>query len=228
MTDSSGEGKFRWIVDDNLINSNVPNMFFDWRRGEPSNHTVSSNKESKGGERCVATVPWTEDALLEEQGGWNDDSCTTVKPFICQSIANTVKFRIILSSSLEADGGILEGGKLEIGQGITRIKTLSLHRGAEVTIPTFGNATIESMYMADGSKLTNGGALELNEGIIGEVASYGAQSLVYFGASSKVTCKGKVLVKAKVSGFGSIVVAKSSELRLSQVMFNFFKILYKI
>ncbi len=217
LRDPKGSGDFRWIIDEQMENSNAAKLFLDWRRSEPSNHTVSEGMESLGGERCAATIPWIEDALLEEQGGWNDDSCFATKPFVCQAIVDSIKFKITLFDHLQTDGGALEGGEIEIGKKATKIGFFSLIRGARLMFPVGGNATIENLEMSDGAKLFNNGYIQLVGGEIGERNVEGAQSVIEFGATSTIKCVGKVHLKAKVFGKGILSVFPGADLQLHQV-----------
>nr|XP_019923079.2 perlucin-like isoform X1 [Crassostrea gigas] len=67
-SDVMAEGKWKWMT------SNTPINYTNWARGSPSN--------SYGAEHCLCLY-------YHAQFFWNDESCTTRNPFICEKDANS-------------------------------------------------------------------------------------------------------------------------------------------
>jgi len=133
------------------------NMFQDWRRFEPNNQSLSEGRPSPpeaGGERCASLVPWHEDPLIQEQGSWNDDSCTALKPFICQMFGRTSRYQLQVLQDVHLVGGALEGGVLQSGAGSTSVLHFTVRRGGRIVLsPTASSSpsTIDQLLLIDGA-----------------------------------------------------------------------------
>lgn len=132
-------------------------MFQDWRRFEPNNQSLSEGRPSPpeaGGERCASLVPWHEDPLIQEQGSWNDDSCTALKPFICQMFRRTSRHQLQVLQDVQLVGGALEGGVLQSGAGSTSVLHFTVRRGGRIVLsPTASSSpsTIDQLLLIDGA-----------------------------------------------------------------------------
>lgn len=175
MTDRRGDGDFDWIqplavgstsssssstTDDDQWEggSSSSSMFQDWRRFEPNNQSLSEGRPSPpeaGGERCASLVPWQEDPLIQEQGSWNDYSCTALKPFICQMFGSTSRHQLQVLQDVYLHGGAMEGGVLQTGAGSTSVLQFTMRRGGKILIssPTISSSTtiIDQLLLIDGS-----------------------------------------------------------------------------
>jgi len=166
LTDRRGDGDFDWIqplaVGSTLSVGTTdlgPSMFKDWRRYEPNNQSISEGMPSPpdaGGERCASLVPWEEDPLIQEQGSWNDYSCTALKPFICQMFGDTSRYQLQVLQDVHLVGGALEGGILQSGTGSTSVLLFTVSRGGMIVLsPTTSSPiSIDQLLLLDGANCT--------------------------------------------------------------------------
>lgn len=212
LSDSLGTGNFRWLIDDGQQDSN---MFLDWRRAEPNNHTMVEGKESAGGERCVSIMSWKSDPLVEEQGGWNDLNCENQLPFVCQSSATTMRLTLSLFN-LNSFGGIFDGGIIAL-KNSSRIDYLKLSNGARLDVQQNASAVVKSLQLEGGAKVHVDGSFILNDGVLGEKISTFAQSVIDASATSRIYVRGNVSINARLSSAGHIVINHNSRLQVNQV-----------
>lgn len=224
LQDPLGDGQFDWI-DPQAVGGEESSLFLDWRRFEPNNHTVSHDVESAGGERCAATYPGTEDAVLLEQGGWVDDACLYPRPFVCQAFKVTDRYSMH-AASISAQGGQFVGGHLIISSSSGQqgeIRAFTVTRTATLTLNQ--STSVGQLHLEDGSQLILSSLLHLSDGsFIGETASLSAarmQSALLATASSKInmTCTAaacQAIINARVEGLGRIRVSAHAQLTLLQ------------
>lgn len=231
MHDKEGKNVFEWIVPERFDLINAKPQFLDWQRFEPNNHTVSVGKETLGGERCVHLIPWQETPLLEEEGGWNDDSCTVKRPFICQTSANSIRYKLSVSQNMQLNGGHIVGGILSTGAGSSVINSFKLSRSSYLQLNSgSSDATLSHLMLMDGSRVDVSGNLVLaNNAWVGEsydMSENGAQSYVMLISSSSLSFSGsnsKALFNSRVVSEGKITVSQNSTLSILQVTFMFYK-----
>lgn len=130
LSDPDGVGKFAWIQPETVTN----NTFRDWQRYMKNNHTFSEG-ESTNGELCVQMKPWQNDALIREQGSFNDASCNLTKPFVCQMFGTTRRATVVVHGTTHLSGGGIEGGNLLL-YGSSHIEEFYAHDSASVTVNT--------------------------------------------------------------------------------------------
>lgn len=148
--------------------------FRDWRRFEPSNHTVSEGEYDLSGEDCVEILPWDEDPMVMAEGSFNDNGCALHKPYVCQLGAVTRQFRIVASTVLIYDGGMI-GGELVVNDHATITKFNATH-GAVVTLTGSESRTPSSvklyLHLQMGASLHVKSELRLSAGaLVGEAPS---------------------------------------------------------
>lgn len=196
--------QFQWLDWSSIGNNdNEHSLFFDFRRFEPNNHTVSLGKETMGGERCTTTVPWQSDPLLLEQGGWNDDACANARPFVCQTFANTFAHTFTVTNSTTFNGGVLEGGNFYTGNGKTAINSLILTRSNQMYFQQTSRSStpilVKSLFLIDNVQLSIGRTVKLlNNSVIGETEKAltlcpncgSAQSTIIFTGNSTIQDEG--------------------------------------
>ncbi len=158
LWDQNGSGDFRWISNVAVGTPSDPSedvgMFLDWRRDEPNNHTISEGRETPGGERCAALVPWQEDPLLLEQGSWNDDSCSVERPFLCQIFGNTARYTLAVQGHTTLTAGRMEGGVISTGTGVTDIAHFTTFRSGRIHVSTGGaSCALGKVILQDGASL---------------------------------------------------------------------------
>ncbi|KAJ1430200.1 hypothetical protein B484DRAFT_53134 [Ochromonadaceae sp. CCMP2298] len=192
LQDKRGTGDFGWIQSRALgkvggrvsgeFNSStfVPQQgtFLDWRRQEPNNHSISDGVPAKGGERCGALVGWQSDPLVQEQGSWNDDSCETLKPFVCQMVAATMRSTVTVTGATVLSGGVeIIGGRLLMGVGVGGLAggVSELHNcvasTAELVVSSSSTSSclLGNVTLSGGSSLSLGGDVRtLSNAALGE------------------------------------------------------------
>lgn len=235
MRDEYGTGDYDWIQP-LAATPTTGGLFLDWRRRQLDNQTVSNgtiNSQSPvgGGERCVHLNPWTTDPLLTEQGGWNDDGCNNLRPFICQSFGTTTRYQVTITNDTLFTFGTFIGGVLTITHtSNTQISTLTLQKSAKLIITknsTFATQKVEisRVNMYDGvSMIFDTDVMLVGEGFIGDTASFtqkgGAQSTVEITSNgsltSSPTTQSNATIAAKVISYGHITVSNDSTLTLQQ------------
>jgi hypothetical protein len=126
LTDKLGNGAFNWIDPKAVGPSFQTSIYYDWQKDQPDNSTISNGQVNIGGEKCVAIMPWVDNPLLQEQGGWNDEGCGLKKSFICQRFTRNVGFTLdILNNVLISGHSLITGGAVTF-HGITNITSLNV------------------------------------------------------------------------------------------------------
>jgi hypothetical protein len=181
LRDPLGTGNFSWISPVGLgTTAGGKGKFLDWRREEPNNHSISEGVPAgvpvAGGERCVNLVPWQEDPLLQEQGAWNDESCTIEKPFLCQVYGDTERYWLTVTGDVVLNAGALEGGVLLTSSegGATSLSYFIVTRSGRLQVSSKATACVVGTVM-----LSDGATLSLNAnarvlGFIGELTDHSA------------------------------------------------------
>jgi hypothetical protein len=158
LQDAAGQGRYSWIQPATVNN----NAFRDWRRYEWNNHTFSEG-QSTNGELCVQMVPWQKDALILEQGSFNDVACKLEKPFVCEMFGTTRRASIVVQGPIHLSGGGIEGCSLEM----------------------WGESNIEEFYATDAASVV------LNEPLWwlrnGTLYNYYNNETVYFNTTTNET-----------------------------------------
>jgi hypothetical protein len=217
-------------------------IFYDWRRFDPNNHTVSHGVVSPGGERCVTIYPGQEDALLLEQGSMLDDSCIYARPFICQYIYHNKQYSITVTGGVVLNGGSLKGGMMIlIGSTLGIINQFNLYKRAIIDVHLNSSTYLDVRYLGlkDSSKLYLHSTLQLyDQSFIGESISRAnssssnsptstyssntvAQSVILADTISAIqltcttTCSAEI--NARVETQGRITIPNNGNLFLHQV-----------
>ncbi len=148
LADPKGIGRYSWIQPETVRN----NTFRDWRRYEYNNHTFSEGLPTNG-ELCVQIVPWQGDALILEQGSFNDVACKLQKPYVCQIFAKTVRYTLTVVGASTLNGGGIHGGNL-IMQGQAKLLNYYAWRASTLRVmSTATNNELTKVLMEDGSNL---------------------------------------------------------------------------
>ena len=165
---------------------------------------MSQGLPNSGGERCVSIAPWTDNPLLQEQGGWIDDGCELPKPFICQTFAEIRRSKVRVSQNAEFSGyrTAISGGVVEIA-GFANISELYLE-SAHMTF--LSDSTASAVFISRRLSLHDNAKVDFYSGVevqpltvIGETAenfqgvsldamdeTIGAQPVVTVHASARV------------------------------------------
>jgi hypothetical protein len=148
LSDPKGVGSYSWLQPETVRN----NTFRDWRRYEYNNHTFSEDLATNG-ELCVQIVPWQGDALIREQGSFNDVACKLNKPYVCQIFATTIKYIFTIKGSAILNGGGIETSKLIIN-GPSNLQNFYLLKGSHLHLTkTSSTSTIHRVIVEDGSTI---------------------------------------------------------------------------
>lgn len=149
LSDPKGEGKYAWLQPETVRN----NTFRDWRRYEYNNHTFSESLPTNG-ELCVQMIPWQGDALIKEQGSFNDVACKLQKPYVCQIFAQTKRYSITVTGSTLLNGGGIWGGRLEL-LATANLQDFYGWRGSSIHIAetAIGLNQLTRVLLEDGSSL---------------------------------------------------------------------------
>ena len=149
LSDPQGIGQYSWLQPETVRN----NTFRDWRRYEYNNHTFSEGQPTNG-ELCVQMVPWQGDALISEQGSFNDIACKLEKPFVCQIFAKTQRYTVTVSGTTTLNGGGIKQGQISM-MGTSHITDFYAWRGSNLLIKSSAQAgtdcTIHKLLLEDGS-----------------------------------------------------------------------------
>ena len=228
LRDKLGKGKgfFDWL-DIGVVGED--SLFLDWRRNEPNNHTISKGNTTNG-ELCTELIPHQYDPLLLEQGSWNDESCSILKPFICQMYKNTNRYTMTITGNVLITKGVFEGGFMTIGGSDNVFTEFTVLRSSALTLVTGSTSTIGTLYLEDGS------SLEAETGAALQTGAYSATEQAFIGEAMSVstsTASGSLamqplvtivdfaiqrntVVSAEVTVTGTITIGIDSNMELLQ------------
>ncbi len=246
LSDPLGFGQFSWQDARAIGRAKQKATYYDWAKGEPNNLTVSSGEPNQGGERCVAVMPWTDNPLLQEEGGWNDVGCQLRKAFVCQMFAQNSRHTLniaqkaVFYGSAAIYGGILSvAGTANLTHLFARSTNLTFLNQSSVVITT-------SFTLQDNAQANFFGTVEVRpNSVVGEVANdflgfslntasaadLGAQPVTTFWESSRVllgcysgSCGSNtnannhpISFQTRVNGRGRIIVLPHVIANLQQV-----------
>jgi hypothetical protein len=223
LRDTEGIGQYNWIEPE----SSGGTYFRDWRRYEWNNHTFSEG-ESTNGELCVQMVPWESDALIFEQGSFNDVACKLEKPYICQIFAYTKRASLYVNGSTMLNGGGISGGELYM-LGPSDIELYYGHNAAKLSLePSAGNYNnITTVYLEAGSSLSiNANITTSKTAYIGEYENLqntsdvlDMQTLFYMGINTYWNINGSnynVDMYARANIMGTVYVDQAINFNLRQ------------
>lgn len=243
LQDPKGTGDWRWLSP-LAVGTARRGTFLDWRRDEPSNHSISegapAGRPSAGGERCASLVPWQKDPLLLEQGSWNDISCETAKPFLCQVFGNTERYTLTVRGSAALAGGGLEGGVVVLGTAAGAVSLSQVHvsRSGRLVVATRASSClIGDVRLTDGATLQvlSATARTMSTSVIGEplyasTAERPLQPFLRVGANTTLTLEpvcsapgnpscsvAAVAIRARVFIEGKLVIRGSTDVTMYQV-----------
>lgn len=205
LQDSLGVGIFNWIDPRGLGPALQPSIFYDWLKGQPDNFTISEGQPNKGGERCVAIMPWIDNPLLEEQGGWNDFGCGLRKSFICQRFTRNLAYVLTVTknAAFSADSKI-SGGQVVLN-GFSSITSLSVESARLVFTRTSSVLVSQSIVLVDNAKLDFQSKITILGGsFIGEPIDQGALPIVTFTSTSSAILGGCNFVNGRPTPCGTM------------------------
>lgn len=243
LMDSSGSGLFSWSDSRAVGKAAQSSIYYDWIKGEPDNSTFSDGQPNPGGERCVAVMPWTDNPLLQEQGGWNDDGCELSKAFVCQIFAAVDRFTLSVTQTAQFSGpntairgGVLHvSGAVNISQLFVQSAQLSFSSSAVISqrlslqdnakVDLYGNSEIHpNAFIGEEAKNFQGFNLETlgrSQGVQ-PVMTFHSSSLAIFGCYSSCstslnTLSRPIFLLTRVVAQGRMIVQAHVSVAVSEV-----------
>ena len=220
LSDPGGLGKYSWIQPETVRS----NSFRDWRRYEYNNHTFSEGLGTNG-ELCVQMVPWQADALIKEQGSFNDVACKLEKPFVCQIFSKTVRRKITVSGITTLSGGGMTGGEMDL-LGTAYMNNFYAWKSSFIRLgPSATGSTLTNLYMEQGSTLSLEASVSSSQtSYVGEIlnldvnmtAPLQMQSYFIMASGTTWTITGNVSINARANIEAIVSVAADINFNLNQ------------